>query len=279
MNGQAPGFGSLLNVHESFTTGLPFGPGESVLATLVGGTLAAASANALNCYVDRDIDAVMRRTGRRPLARKEVTPRAALVFGLVLGILAVLMMGLATNWFAAALTLAAIVFYVVVYTMVLKRRTPQNIVWGGAAGCMPVLIGWVAVTGDLSWTPFILFAVIFFWTPPHFWALAIRYREDYAAADVPMLPSVTTLRATAIRIVVYAVIVWALTLVLVPVAGLGALYTVSALVLGALFVGLSVRVLMTATPRVAMRLFTYSITYVTLLFAAMALDVLVRNGL
>ena len=183
------------------------------------------------------------------------------------------------NLLSAALALGACLFYVFVYTLWLKRTSSSNIVIGGAAGAAPVLIGWSAVTNSLSWVPVVLFGVIFFWTPPHFWALAIRYRDDYAAADVPMLPSVTTLRATAVRIVVYAVIVWALTLVLVPVAGLGALYGIAALVLGALFVGLSVRVLMTASPRVAMRLFTYSITYVTLLFAAMALDVLVRNGL
>ena len=196
--------------------GLP--PGGTVLATLVGGTLAAASANALNCYVDRDIDAVMRRTGRRPLARKEVTPRAALVFGLVLGILAVLTMGLATNWFAAASDLAAIVFYVVVHTMVLKRRTPQNIVWGGAAGCTPVLIGWVAVTGGLSWTPFILFAVVFFWTPPHFWALAIRYRDDYAACRRADAARRRRHETVARQIVVYSWLTVAASLALWPVA-------------------------------------------------------------
>ena len=162
----------------------------TVLATMVGGTLAAASANALNCYLDRDIDAVMRRTGHRPLARHDVTPRAALVFGVVLGVLAVGLIGLATNWLAGSLTALAIGFYVIVYTMVLKRRTPQNIVWGGAAGCMPVLIGWAAVTGSLAWPPVILFGVVFFWTPPHFWALAMRFRADYERAGVPMLPVV-----------------------------------------------------------------------------------------
>ncbi|MBN9618251.1 MAG: heme o synthase, partial [Actinobacteria bacterium] len=175
-----------------------------VVATMVGGTLAAGSANALNCYVDRDIDALMRRTTHRPLARHDVSPRAALVFGLILGVVAVGLMGAVTNWLAAGLTAAAIAFYVVVYTMLLKRRTAQNIVWGGAAGCMPVLIGWAAVTGSLAWAPFVLFAVVFFWTPPHFWALAIRYREDYARAGVPMLPVVASPQRVAREIVIYS---------------------------------------------------------------------------
>src|SRR5664279_2327781 len=160
-----------------------------ILLTLIGGTLAAGSANALNCYLDRDIDELMRRTGRRPLAQHEVSPTGALVFGLTLGVVSVLTLGLSTNWLAGALTFGAIAFYVVIYTMVLKRRTWQNIVWGGAAGCMPVLIGWTAVTGSLAAAPFVLFAVVFFWTPPHTWALAIRYREDYArAAPHDVLP-------------------------------------------------------------------------------------------
>ena len=162
----------------------------TVVATMVGGTLAAGSANALNCWVDRDIDAMMRRTTHRPLARHEVSPTGALVFGLVLGVLSVAAIGLATNLLAGGLTLVAIAFYIVVYTMLLKRRTAQNIVWGGAAGCMPVLIGWTAVTGSLALAPFVLFAVVFFWTPPHTWALATRYRDDYARAGVPMLPVV-----------------------------------------------------------------------------------------
>ena len=267
--------------------GLP--PGGTVLATLVGGTLAAASANALNCYVDRDIDAVMRRTGRRPLARKEVTPRAALVFGLVLGILAVLTMGLATNWFAAALTLAAIVFYVVVYTMVLKRRTPQNIVWGGAAGCMPVLIGWSAVTGSLSWTPVVLFGVIFFWTPPHYWPLSMRFRDDYAAAGVPMLPVVRGNIAVGRQIVAYSWLMVVTSLLLWPVAGTTPFYGVAALVLGGVFLREAYALLARARAQAraqadgkpfpgasveagAMRLFHGSITYLTLLFLAVAID-------
>ena len=161
-----------------------------VAATLVGGALAAGSANTLNCYLDRDIDQVMHRTERRPLATGLVSPREALVFGLVLGAVSVGWLWLTTGWLPAVLALAAIAFYVGVYTMALKRRTPQNIVWGGAAGCMPVLIGWSAVTGSLAWTPVVLFGVIFFWTPPHYWPLSMRFRDDYAAAGVPMLPVV-----------------------------------------------------------------------------------------
>ncbi len=175
----------------------------TVVATMLGGTLAAGSANALNCYLDRDIDAVMRRTGRRPLARHEVSPLGALIFGLILGVIAVCTIGFTTNWLAGALTFVAIAFYVVIYTMLLKRRTAQNIVWGEAAGCMPVLIGWSAVTGSLALAPFALFAVVFFWTPPHTWALATRYREDYARAGVPMLPVVATPEKVAREIVIY----------------------------------------------------------------------------
>ncbi|MCU1614872.1 MAG: protoheme farnesyltransferase, partial [Frankiales bacterium] len=163
-----------------------------VAVTLVGGTLAAASANVLNCYLDRDIDALMRRTARRPLHRHAITPLGALVFGLLLGVAALILLALTTNVLSAILAGAAIAFYVGVYTAVLKRRTSSNIVWGGAAGCMPVLIGWSAVTDSLAWAPVVLFAVVFLWTPPHFWALAIRYRDDYANAGVPMLPVVAT---------------------------------------------------------------------------------------
>ena len=207
-----------------------------VLATLVGGSLAAGSANALNCYYDRDIDAVMHRTERRPLARHTVAPRSALVFGLVLGVLAAVELALTTNLLAAALAVAAIAFYVVVYTILLKRRTSQNIVWGGAAGCMPVLIGWSAVTGSLALAPWVLFAIIFFWTPPHYWPLAMRYRDDYAAAGVPMLPVVASEAVVAGRIVAYSWVMVAVSLLLVaPVGPAGALYAVSAVVLGAVF--------------------------------------------
>jgi protoheme IX farnesyltransferase len=250
-----------------------------VVATVLGGTLAAGGANAINMYVDRDIDAVMKRTQNRPLVTGAVSPTNALIFAIGIEAVAFVWLWGFVNLLSAVLALGACLFYVFVYTLWLKRTSSTNIVIGGAAGAAPVLIGWSAVTNSLAWAPVVLFGVIFFWTPPHFWALAIRYKDDYAAAHVPMLPSVATLRATALRIVAYAVVVWALTLVLVPVADLGWIYGISALVLGAVFVGLSVRVLTTGSSKVAMRLFTYSITYVTLLFAAMALDVLVRNGL
>ncbi len=195
--------------------GLP--PLSTVLATMVGGSLAAGSANALNCYLDRDIDAVMRRTIARPLARHAVSPRSALVFGIVLGAVSIAIM-LSTGWLPAALTAVAILFYVLVYTLVLKRRTAQNIVWGGAAGCMPVLIGWAAVTGSLAWAPVVLFGIVFFWTPPHFWALAMRFKDDYARAGVPMLPVVATPLQVARRIVGYTWLTVGTSLLLWPLA-------------------------------------------------------------
>ena len=247
-----------------------------VLATLLGGSLAAGSANALNCYVDRDIDQLMRRTARRPLVRHTVTPNRALVFGLVLGVLATIELALTTNALAAGLAVVAIAFYVVVYTMVLKRRTSQNIVWGGAAGCMPVLIGWAAVTGSLSWVPWVLFAVIFFWTPPHYWPLAMRYRDDYALAGVPMLPVVAAPAVVASRIVAYS---WAMVasslLLIAPLGPSGPLYAVAAVALGAVFLReahlLQVRIRSGAEPA-PMRLFHWSITYLALLFLALAVD-------
>ncbi len=250
-----------------------------VAATMVGGTLAAGSANALNCYVDRDIDAVMRRTTHRPLARHDVSPKGALVFGLVLGVLAVALMGAVTNWLAAGLTAAAIAFYVVVYTMLLKRRTAQNIVWGGAAGCMPVLIGWSAVTGSLAWAPAVLFAVVFFWTPPHFWALAIRYREDYARAGVPMLPVVASPLRVAREIVAYAWVTVAVSLVLWPLAT-GWVYGVLALGAGAALIVGAYRLLAQtkrgANAKAAMQLFHLSNSYLAFVFVAVAVDTFVR---
>ena len=247
-----------------------------VLATLVGGALAAGSANALNCYVDRDIDAVMRRTAQRPLATHEVSPRSALVFGLVLGVVSLALLAVTTNALTTGLTFAAIAFYVLGYTMGLKRRTSSNIVWGGAAGCMPVPIGWAAVTGSLSWSALVLFLVIFFWTPPHFWALAMRFRGDYAAAGVPMLPVVASPEVVVGRIVVYS---WAMvltSLVLWPVAPTGPVYGVAAVLVGAFFLreahALRRRVATGAAAVAPMRLFHASITYLTLLFAAVALD-------
>ncbi len=260
--------------------GLP--PLWLVVATLVGGTLAAGSANTLNCFIDRDIDVVMHRTRNRPLVTGAVSPREALVFGLALGVLAVAFLGLVVNWLAASLALGAIAFYVLVYTMVLKRRTSQNIVWGGAAGCMQVLIGWAAVTGSLTWAPFVLFLVIFLWTPPHYWPLSMRFEDDYAAAGVPMLPVVATDVAVARRVVAYS---WAMvlaSLLLVPVAPTGPVYAVSAVVLGAVFLLEAHRLLGRANAGVVgaalrpMRLFHYSITYVSLLFVAVAVDPFVR---
>jgi protoheme IX farnesyltransferase len=248
-----------------------------VAATLVGGALAAGSANTLNCYLDRDIDQVMHRTERRPLATGLVSPREALVFGVVLGVVSVGWLWATTGPLPAALAFVAIAFYVGVYTMALKRRTPQNIVWGGAAGCMPVLIGWSAVTGSLAWTPVVLFAVIFFWTPPHYWPLSLRFRDDYAAAGVPMLPVVAGPVAVARQIVAYSWVMAAVSLLLWPVAGTTPVYAVVALVLGAAFLR-EAHVLLSrarageALEARAMRLFHGSITYLTLLFVAVAVD-------
>ncbi|MCW2748061.1 MAG: protoheme farnesyltransferase, partial [Nocardioidaceae bacterium] len=208
----------LTTIPVMFLADLGVPPLGLVLATFVGGALSAGSANALNCVVDADIDQRMRRTRRRPLPLHSVTSRSALVFGLVLGVVSTLWLGLLVNWLSSALALTANVFYVVGYTMILKRRTSQNIVWGGAAGCFPAMIGWTAVTGSLAWTPVVLFLIVFFWTPPHFWALAIRYREDYAAADVPMLPSVAPATEVAKQIVIYSYVMVATSLVLWPVA-------------------------------------------------------------
>jgi heme o synthase len=248
------------------------------LVTMVGGTLAAGSANALNCYLDRDIDAIMRRTGRRPLARHEVSPRAALVFGLVLGAISVVAIGSVTNWLAGGLTLAAIAFYILVYTMLLKRRTTQNVVWGGIAGCMPVLIGWAAVTGSLAAAPFALFAVVFFWTPPHTWALATRYRDDYARAGVPMLPVVAPPLRVAVEIVVYSWLTVASSLVLWPLAT-GWLYGALAGAAGAVLLVSAHRLLhhtrrgTTAKP---MQFFHLSNSYLAFVFVAVAIDTFVR---
>jgi heme o synthase len=249
-----------------------------VVATVLGGTLSAGSANALNCVYDADIDERMRRTRRRALPRHLVSTRAALVFGLVLGVVSTLWLGLLVNWLSAGLALAANVFYVVGYTMILKRRTTQNIVWGGAAGCFPALIGWTAVTGELAWSPVVLFLVVFFWTPPHFWALAIRYREDYAAADVPMLPVKAGAKVVARQIVAYSYVMVATSLLLWPVAGTGWLYPVVAAVLGAAFLVESHLLLRRSAQSddvVAlkpMRLFHWSNMYLSLLFVAIALD-------
>jgi len=254
--------------------GLPSGP--LVLATLIGGALAAAGANAINMYVDRDIDKLMKRTSGRPLVTGEITPANALRFAIVLEALAGLELWLLVNPLSALLALSATLFYVFVYTIWLKRTSSQNIVIGGAAGAVPVLVGWAAVQNSLGLAPLVLFAIIFYWTPPHFWALAIRYRDDYAAADVPMLPVVASFAATSRRILLYTVILWAITLVFWPVGDMGQVYLAAAIVLGGLFTYKATRLVRDGTPERAMRLFGWSITYITLLFGAMAVDQLVK---
>ena len=249
-----------------------------IAATVIGGTLAAGGANAINMYVDRDIDRLMERTRHRPLVTGEISPREALVFALTLEVAAFAWLWGFVNLLSAVLAVSATLFYVFVYTLWLKRTSTRNIVIGGAAGAVPVLVGWSAVTGTLDWAPVVLFAVIFYWTPPHFWALAIRYRDDYRAADVPMLPAVASLRATAMRIVAYTVVTWGLTILFAPVADMGALYLGAAIVLGAVFTAMAFDVLRRPEPRRAMRLFGWSITYVVLLFGAMTADQLIRSG-
>jgi protoheme IX farnesyltransferase len=243
-----------------------------VVVTVLGGSLAAGGANAINMVVDRDIDALMERTRNRPLVTGELTPRGALTFALGLEVAAFALLWSTVNPLSAVLAVSACLFYVFVYTLWLKRTSRQNIVIGGAAGAVPTLIGWTAVTGQLAWAPVVLFAVIFFWTPPHFWALAIRYREDYSAASVPMLPSVADDQTVGRQIVAYTIIVWALTLVFIPVADMGLLYSAVAVVLGAVFTVQSVRLRDDPTPERAMALFHWSITYVSLLFGVMAVD-------
>jgi protoheme IX farnesyltransferase len=247
-----------------------------VLATVLGGTLAAGGANAINMYVDRDIDAVMKRTQNRPLVTGVVQPTEALVFAVVLEIAAFALLWGTVNLLSAVLAVSATAFYVFVYTLWLKRTSKQNIVIGGAAGAVPVLVGWSAVQNSLDWAPIVLFAVIFVWTPPHFWALAVKYRDDYAAAEVPMLPAVASLETTARQILAYTVVLWALTLLFAPVAGMGVLYVGAAVALGAVFTVMAWRLLRNPTAPVAMKLFSWSITYVTLLFGAMAIDPFLR---
>lgn len=250
--------------------------GWLMLATLVGGSCAAGGANAVNMVVDRDIDRVMQRTAGRPLVTGELTPRAALVFAVALEVFAFAELWATVNLLSAVLALSATLFYVFVYTLWLKRTSEQNIVIGGAAGAVPTLVGWSAVTGHLALAPLVLFAVIFFWTPPHFWALALKYRDDYAAAEVPMLPVVAPFSRTGRNIVAYTVLVWVASLVFAPVAGMGALYWVAAIGLGAVFLVYAVQLKRDGSAARAMRLFGWSITYVTLLFGAMAADALLR---
>jgi protoheme IX farnesyltransferase len=246
-----------------------------MVATVLGGTMAAGGANAINMFVDRDIDAVMRRTRGRPLVTGVVSPAAALVFAVSLEVVAFVELWAAVNLLSAVLAVSATLFYVFVYTLWLKRTSRQNIVIGGAAGAVPVLVGWAAVRNSVGWAPVVLFALMFVWTPPHFWALAIRYRDDYRAANVPMMPVVTTFKRTAAQIFGYSLLVAAVSLVFAWSAGMGPLYWVSALVLGAVFCGLAFQLWRQPTEVRAMRLFHWSITYVTVLFGAMAADQLI----
>ncbi|GAA2091330.1 heme o synthase [Brevibacterium salitolerans] len=249
-----------------------------VLNTLIGGAAAAASASVFNCIADRDIDAKMKRTENRPLVTGEITPRAATIFAFALGFGSIFWLGGFTNWMAAGLTAVAILLYAVLYTLVLKRRTSQNIVWGGAAGCMPVLIGWSAVTGSLSWEPLLLFLVVFFWTPPHYWPLAIKYKADYEAADVPMLPNKVPPRNVAAQMIWYTLAMIGSSLLLIPLAPMGPLYIAVAVLSGAWFlwecVGLIKRADkgLSGTRLKAMRVFHASITYLSVLFLAVAID-------
>jgi heme o synthase len=253
-----------------------------VVITCVGGYLSAGGANALNMYVDRDIDALMHRTENRPLVTGVVSPRAGLVFGLSLAVVSTLWFGLLVNWLSAALSLGALLFYVLVYTMLLKRRTSQNIVWGGIAGCMPVLIGWSSVKNEVSWAAVILFLVMFFWTPPHYWPLSMKVREDYARVGVPMLPVVATNSVVARQIVLYSWVMVAVSLLLWPLGYVGWFYTGVALASGGWWLWEAHALLsraksgLTGAKLKEMRLFHWSITYVSLLFVAVAIDPFLR---
>ncbi|RZQ65692.1 heme o synthase [Amycolatopsis suaedae] len=244
-----------------------------VLATLVGGTMAAGSANALNCVIDADIDKVMNRTKRRPLVRDSVPRLGALIFGVALGVASVAVLWTTVNLLAAILAVATILFYIFVYTLVLKRRTPQNVVWGGAAGCMPVVIGWAAVTGTVEWPAFVMFGVIFFWTPPHTWALAMKYREDYERAGVPMLPVVATPQHVAKQIVIYSWVMVVWTLLLVPATSW--LYASFAALAGGWFLFYAHRLysaVRAGEKTKPMSLFHRSNTYLMIVFCALAVD-------
>ncbi len=246
-----------------------------IFATVIGGSLSAGSAAAFNMYLDRDIDAHMQRTENRPLVTGEVSPRGALIFAWTLAVISTVWLWAFTNPLAAGLSAAAIFFYVVIYTMILKRRTEQNIVWGGIAGCFPVLIGWSAVTGSLTWAPLILFALVFLWTPPHYWPLSMKYADQYDEVDVPMLGATRSGSQVGLQVILYAWATVACSLLLIPVASMGLVYTVSALVFGGWFIYESHRLYSRAVrggePR-PMRVFHASITYLTLLFVAIAVD-------
>jgi heme o synthase len=254
-------------------------PALSLIAvTLLGGTIAAGGANAINQYLDRDIDEIMSRTRRRPLPAHSIEPGRALAFGIGLSVAAFAFLAATVNLLSAALAVSAIIFYVGVYTMWLKRRSPQNIVIGGAAGAVPALVGWAAVTGTVGWPAVVLFGIVFMWTPPHFWALSLRFEKDYAAAGVPMLPVVRGWDRTLRDILLYAVVLAATSLVLVPVAHMGVVYTVSAVALASVFIARAAGLRRRPGPAAAMGLFRWSIAYLGLLFLAVAVDVVVRSG-
>ncbi|HEV3472489.1 MAG TPA: heme o synthase [Actinomycetota bacterium] len=246
-----------------------------VIATLIGGTLSAGGANAINCFIDRDIDAVMPRTKRRPLPMHRIEPRNALIFGIVLGTIALAFLWTVVNPMAAVISTSALLFYVLIYTWVMKRATPQNIVIGGAAGAMPVLVGWSAVTGTIDLPALAMFGIIFYWTPPHFWALAMRYEKEYAAAGVPMMPVVYGKEETTKHILLYSFMQLALCLALFSVARMGMLYLASALTLNAVFIAGAVKLYRAPSAKKAWELFRFSIYFLALLFAAIALDVLI----
>lgn len=246
-----------------------------VLATLIGGALSAGSANAFNCIIDTDIDKIMGRTQKRPLVTGDLSKLEAQVFATAIGLISVLWLGFFVNWLSAGLALAAELFYIFIYTLLLKRRTSQNIVWGGAAGAMPVLIGFSAVTNSLSWSAAVLFLIIFLWTPPHYWPLSMKYKEDYASAGVPMLPVVSDIKVVAKQIVIYSYVMVASTLLLILVAPMGWIYTAAAVLGGAWFIA-EAHILQGKAKRDAvdnpMRLFHFSITYLTVLFIAVGVD-------
>ncbi|KAD3633329.1 heme o synthase [Arthrobacter yangruifuii] len=255
-----------------------------ILATMVGGALAAGSAGAFNCYIDRDMDKLMKRTKNRPLVTGEVSPREAMVFAWVLGIVAIALLWFGANPLTGLLGVGAIFLYVVFYTLILKRRTTQNIVWGGAAGCMPVLIAWAAVTNKVEWPAIILFMIIFLWTPPHYWPLSMKYGEDYRNASVPMLGAVAGAKLVSVQVVLYAYATVACSLLLVPVGGAGWVYTIAALLSGGWFVAEAHKLHSRAqreelNDKSAMKVFHLSISYLTILFLALAVDPFVGSAL
>jgi protoheme IX farnesyltransferase len=250
-----------------------------VIATLIGGSLSAGAANAFNCFIDTDIDKIMGRTKNRPLVTGELSEKEALIFSWIVAVASVLWLGFLVNWLASLISLAALLFYVLIYTLVLKRRTPQNIVWGGAAGAAPVLIGWAAVTGEVSASAWVLFLVIFLWTPPHYWPLSVKYKDDYAAAGVPMLPVVRSTKTVVQQILIYAWAVGASTLLLIPIGGMGLIYSITAVAGSAWFIIAAHKLYkegLAGELKKPMSLFHLSNLYLTALFVAIALDPLLH---